>query len=275
MSVELMKSSFRVLRMDKELLAYPLASGLCLILVLIAFVTPLYMSGYLSDLLSNTEDRGPPEDPVFYVLLLALYVANYFVITFFNTALISAALIRMDGRKSTLSDGFRSAWSRIGQIASWAIVAGSVGLLLKILEKRLDGMKALMAAILGLAWTLASYMVIPVLAAEGLYPLDALRRSSKIIRQRWGNVLVTDLGLGFLYFFTIIIGLIGIMAAVLWITDNLLYSLAAVAVYWILMALIFSALQGIVIACIYKYATSGHIPTGFQQDPLESAFRGK
>ena len=79
---ELAKESFNVLRMDKELLVFPLVSGLSCLLVLASFGLPLWNSEYAATLF---QDGQAPQDPLAYVLLFAFYLVNYFVIVFFNT----------------------------------------------------------------------------------------------------------------------------------------------------------------------------------------------
>src|SRR5882724_10286722 len=98
-----------------------------------------------------------------YMGMFLFYLANYFVVIFFNTALIHAATIRLRGGDPTLSDGLGFAWENVGRILQWAAVAATVGMILRAIEERVGWLGRFIIALVGAAWTVATYFVIPVI----------------------------------------------------------------------------------------------------------------
>ena len=265
---ELAKASYRCLMLDKEMLLFPLISGLACLLVLGSFALPLADSGYLQAI----EEEGAPSDPLPYVLLFLFYFANYFIIIFFNSALITCAIIRFKGGDPTLADGFRVAFSRLPQIFGWALVSATVGLILRAIESRSNRAGEIVSGLLGMAWSATSYFVVPVLVVEKVGPVDAFKRSLSILRKTWGEALVANFGIGlFVFLFTLaalipaFLGMLagGALAAV---------GIVVTVVLVIVVALISSALNGIALGALYLYAVEGKAPPQFDGSRLESAF---
>jgi uncharacterized membrane protein YeaQ/YmgE (transglycosylase-associated protein family) len=181
---ELMKQSFRVLRDDKELVVFPFFSGIACLLVLASFALPLWDTPWLREMFA---DRQAPQDPMAYVLLFAFYVVNYFVIVFFNSALVSCALKRFAGGNPTIGYGLQQASNRFPQILAWAIVSATVGIILKAIESKSQKIGALVASLIGAGWAIATYFVVPILVVEKVGPIDALKRSASLMRRTWGE----------------------------------------------------------------------------------------
>src|ERR1700676_5208466 len=125
--------AFGVLRTDKKLLVFPLLSGLCCLVVLASFATPLVMSQRFRDLVNQGQDM---DNPTWYAVLFAFYFVNYFVIVFFNAALVTCALMSINGEEPTIGAGFDAACKRLPQILGWALVSATVGVILKVIEDR-------------------------------------------------------------------------------------------------------------------------------------------
>ena len=134
---QLAKQSLNVLRLDKELLMFPILSGLACLVVTASFAAPLVFSGMLENV-ANQEGNGAaaPENLLFYGLMFLFYFATYFIIIFFNSALVACAIIRLKGGDPVLRDGIGAAMARLPQIIAWAFVSATVGLILKIIESR-------------------------------------------------------------------------------------------------------------------------------------------
>jgi len=194
---ELAKESWGVLKMDKELVVFPLLSGVACLLVLASFATPLFMTGYIDAL---SDDPEAFQSPVSWVIAFAFYFVNYFVIVFFNSALVASALIRFRGGDPTLSDGFGAAMNRLPQIAAWALVSATVGILLRAVEQAHEKAGSLISAILGTAWSIMTYFVVPVLVVEKVGPFEAVKRSVGVLKRTWGEALAANFGIGFIVF---------------------------------------------------------------------------
>src|SRR5690606_34767964 len=148
---------------------FPLMSGIACILVLVSFLAPLWGTGFLDPFLEEELNPGGVDtyhQVVGAVVLFAYYFVNYFVIIFFNSALISCAIIRFKGGNPNLGDGFAAATSRLPQIAGWAAVAATVGVILRIIESRSERAGEIVAGLMGMAWSIVTYFVVPIIVVE-------------------------------------------------------------------------------------------------------------
>lgn len=209
---ELMKQSFGVLRSDKELLVFPAVSGIACLLVTATFAVPALMIPGVREMLADRE--AATQQPLAYVLLFLYYVATYFVIVFFNSALVSCALKRMAGGDPTVSYGLQEAMSRLPQIAAWAVVSATVGVILKAIESKSDKLGQFVISLVGVGWAIATYFVVPVLVVERVGPWDALKRSAGLVRRTWGEALVGNMGLGLIIFAAMLPGMALVMLGI-------------------------------------------------------------
>jgi hypothetical protein len=212
--------------------------------------------------------------------MFAFYLCQYFVIFFFNSALVGAALIRLEGGDPTVADGFRIAFSRIGAIFGYALIAATVGLLLRALQERAGWIGRWVAGLLGVAWTVATFLVVPVLVAQNLGPVDALKQSASMLRRSWGENLVGNGGIGIvgglLLFLVLSVGIA--LAVVLGVQQMPTLAIAVgvmTVVVVLLLGLVQAALSGIYSAALYRYASEGQAPQGFDAAQLAGAFRHK
>ncbi|MFK2915898.1 hypothetical protein ISS97_01370 [Dyella koreensis] len=276
-SWSLMKSSAAVLRSDKSLMMFPLLSGICCLLVAASFLIPIGMA------MVGAERAGVGEHGLSvgaYAALFVFYLVQYFVIIFFNTALAGAALQRLRGEATSLEAGFAVAKSRVVSIFGYALIAATVGLVLRALQERLGLIGRLVAGFLGLAWTVATFLVVPVLASQDIGPMDAVKRSVELLKQTWGENLIGNAGLGVVFGIVtfvaalLAVGLI-VVAASMQSAAALIAIIAIVVIGFTLLALIQASLQGIYAAALYQYAEEGTVGGGFDQALLERAFQPK
>ncbi len=273
---ELAKQSFRVLMLDKELLLFPIMSGISCLLVLGSFAAPLWNSKYINVIMN---DQQVPQDPLAYVILFAFYFVNYFVIIFFNSALVACAIIRMKGGNPTVSDGFSAAMNRLPQIAAWALVSATVGFILKMIESRSERIGQIVAGLLGMAWSITTYFVIPVLVVEKKNPFEAMKRSVSVLRETWGESLIANFGIGIIVFLLMIPVIIMIVAGGFVIASGSAFlggTLIATGIILILLiSLVSTAVNSILIAALYLFAAEEEIPQQFDQSLIAHAFARK
>jgi len=265
---ELTKSSYRCLMLDKEMLVFPLVSGVACIAVLASFALPLIGSDYLV----TTLEEDSLNDFRAYVLLFLFYLANYFVIIFFNSALIACAIIRFRGGDPTLVDGFRAAFARVPQIFLWALVSATVGTILRVIESRSGRVGEFVAGLLGMGWTVVGYFVVPVIVVEKSGPFEALNRSVSILRKSWGEALTANFATTLLIF---VLALAAVLPGLVIGAVSPLAGFAATVVLWVLLALVSSALNGITRGAVYLYAADGTTPSQFDGELLRGAFTRK
>jgi hypothetical protein len=207
------------------------------------------------------------------------YLCQYFVIFFFNSALVAAAMIRLEGGDPTVADGFNAAKARIVPILGYAAIAATVGLILQQIKDNNNFIVRMIGSGLGVAWTLSTFLVVPVLVQQNVGPIDAIKQSVSLLKRTWGENAIGNVGLGFVFGLmmvgVIVVGVILVILAAsvsgwLALTIGVLVVLAAIA-----LAIIQSALAGIYSAALYRYATVGEAPAGFESTGMQRAFAAK
>lgn len=274
-SWELVKASWRVLLADKELMVFPLVAFLASIVVMITFAVPTVLAGVLDSAVTNGELS------IFsYIVAFLFYAVMYFVTIFANSALVGAAMIRLEGGDPTVSDGFRIAFSKIGTIFGYAVIAATVGTILRMISERSGTIGRIVVSLVGFVWNIATFLVVPVLVMEKVGPLEAVKRSGGLLKETWGEQIVGNLSVGFIFglisFLVILAGVPLVIAAV--VSGSVALIVTAVALVVLLLmgiSLVSSTLSGIYTAAVYRYATTGDTGGYFDANMVKDAFKLK
>lgn len=285
------KESWAVLRADKTLVLFPAISSVALLLVLATFAVPtaltLMDAGVFNasrDQVTNTQGEVvlPMGTRVLLgVIAFAFYFVSFTVMNFFNVALVGAAMERFEGRDAGVRVGLGIAVQRIPQILLWSLVAATVGMILKAIEERVGIFGKIVVTLIGAAWAIASFFVVPVLAAEGVGPLEALKRSVSILKRSWGEAAVTRIGVGIVFSVAILLVLgiasAAVVAAVVSLqSPGLAIAIGFVAVIAVIALMLLSTtLQSIVQAAVYRYAAQQTVAPGFSSQTLRGVFMPK
>lgn len=271
-SVALMKASVNVLKLDKELMVFPVLSGVACLLVMASFAAPIVFSGA-----GGVFTDGNASYLAMTVMFL-FYVVQYTIIFFFNSALVGAALIRLDGGDPTVSDGLAIASKRMGSIIGYAVIAATVGMILRMISERGGIFAKIAAAVAGMAWTLATYLAVPVLVTKDVGPVDAIKESAAIFKRTWGEQVTGNFGLSWAMAL-VFMAWTAASFAVGWVAAAVM-PMAIVPVIgitivgYIGIALVGSALGGIYTAALYRYAMTGETGS-FDASIMGNAFRAK
>jgi len=268
-TIEMMKSSWEVLKQEKQLVLFPLISGVCCLLVVISFAASLWPAGGIP---SPEKMRQNPV--LYYGLLFVFYFVNYLIVIFFNSALVTCAILRMRGGEATFSTGINAALSRLPQIAGWALVSATVGIVLRILEDRSRLVGRLVAGLLGMAWSVTTFFVVPILVVEKKGPFGAVRESAALLRKTWGEQLIGAFGFGLVFFLLSLPGFIAIVVGFLMLPAMPplgVLVIAAGMIYVMSLGLVQSTLQTIFQAAVYLYARDGRAPRAFGEADLSAA----
>lgn len=273
-SWSLIKASASVLRSDKELLVFPLLSAISCLIVTASFFVPAMLNGVFSRF------EGEGASPLLYLVLFAFYVVQYFVIIFFNSALIGAAMIRLRGGDPTVADGFRIAMSKLPAILGYAVISATVGVILRALQERAGFIGRFVVGLIGMAWTVASFLVVPVLVSQDIGPIDAVKRSAELLKKTWGQNLIGNGGIGLVFGLATVLFLLlggGLIVAAAATKSVALIVVTAVLVFigFLMLVLIQAALQGVYAAALYRYAAEGEAGAGFSHEIVADAFRVK
>lgn len=276
-SWSLTKLSARVLAQDKEMLLFPLIGGIASLLL---FVAMLFPTGVYAVVLGE----GAAFEAVNYVLMAITYFGLAFIATFFNVCVVYTTRKRFNGGDATFGESLGFAVSRIPQIAAWSALTASVGLFLHALDRvgeRMGGIGEVIVGIvrsmLGMAWSVVTLFVVPVMVYEGVGPFDAVRRSIDTLRQTWGESLVRHIGLGLaqtLFMFAgIMVGGVVLFALASVGGPALIVGIVLVVGYMIGVVLVFQVLNAVFNTALYVYAQRGEAPGEYDMDLLSHAFR--
>ncbi len=278
------KASWAVVKLHPKLLLFPIFSGTAF-LALIGAIGLSVFAGSKSDYVRHLLENLQPDQPVVYVALFAFYFVSTFIIVFFNAALIFCALQGFAGKEPSLRAGLATAAGRLPQILAWTFVATTVGLILNALQSflkdRLGFLGALLGGIAETAWLVVTYFAVPVLVVDGVGPVEAVKRSSAILKRTWGEAIAGEGGLGLIsvVFFlpvVLLIGLIGTARLDVWANPAVAVALIAViGAYVLALVVIFTALGTIFRTGAYVYATTGKAPSNMDPALLHGAFRKK
>jgi uncharacterized protein DUF6159 len=280
-SWDLVTASFSILWDDKQLLMFPLLSGIsCVVvsLLLLAGGAAVFQPqlGNLSALIPHNDPQAIGRSPEVMGALFLLYLANYFVIIFFNVALVGVANSKLTGGSWTFDQGLQLAWKRKWVILQWAFIAATVGMVLRALSERAGFIGRIVVGFIGVAWNLACYFVVPVLAFEDLSPGSALYRSAELFKETWGEKVVGGFSLGIIFALLMLPGMaIWFGAVKLWGPQGIIIGGVIMGVYFLLLSVTSSAVQGIFNAALYRYACDRTTPPGFSKDLFRDAWTAR
>ena len=268
--------SLKVVKEHPKLLIFPVISGFSMLAILSTFGIGILIllgvleKGFGSFAVDFGGSGGAASEFFSYLGLFLVYFVNFFIAVFFNVGLIHCAREIFEGREPSIREGIRFAGSRIPSIMGWALLAATVGVILKILEERLGFVGALVSGILGLAWSITSYFVLPVLAYEDLKPTDALKRSTEIIKEKWGESLGANVSFGLLGFLGVFLSIglgVFLMAGLEWIALGIITLVGGI----VLTILATTTAHTIFLAAAYEH-TQGITPSYYRGDSLDNMF---
>jgi hypothetical protein len=278
------KQSWQIVCQDKALLPFPILSAISTLLVIASFISPvLFVPGLSHTLAAELEavQSGHLNQNTEILCAVAgflFYAANYFVIVFFNTALAACAAQRFRGETPTVGGGLRVAVTRLPQIIGWVLLAATVGTLLRVISERSRLIGKIVTALFGVTWTIATYLVIPTLAVEGLGPIKALRRSSSLVSKSWGEGLVGTASMGWFGFLLLLPSFLVAIPALFAFSaaPGPMSLMIGFGVLLFLTGLVLlSAMKQVFIVGLYLYASENQVPHGFSPENFKGAFRAR
>jgi hypothetical protein len=272
-SFDLLKASWNVLRQDKELLWLPVISGLCALVVAASFGVPIILTS--NDTGSSGSSSFQLGVPGYALIALAYFVLAYVTI-FFNTALVWAANERLEGRNPTLGAALAAARARAGVILPWALVTATVSLIIRAIEQRAGFLGRIVVGLIGMAWTLVTFLVLPLIVLENVSVGIAIKQSASMFKRTWGENVIGQGGIGVVALLAILVALP--VAFVLFATGITALIVAAIVLgtVWIVgVMIVTSALSVVFQTALYRFASSGTVPPGFTEDQIAGAFKTK
>lgn len=274
-SYGIFRQSLAILQADREILIFPVLSGIAMIFVFALMIGGGFVMGVFRAILESA-GQGSISEIIGYAVLFVWYFLSWFVGLFFNVAVIHCAKIRLDGGDPTVSDGISASMRHLGRIALWAAISATVGLLAQILRDKLKGLTRLFVSLGEAAWAVATFFIVPVMIFEERSVFDSIKQSVNLIKKTWGESLVGGGGIGLFIFLLAIPGIIPIVIGIAIGNGVALIAGFAIAMlWWLILACVSSALGGIYRAALYVYATEQRVAPGFSQEYITGAFKHK
>lgn len=258
------KTCFTVLSANKQLIVFPLLSGISLILILGSFLTAL-SGGWSWDTEMIFDDM---DNTTMYLYIFLYYLVNYFIVVFFNMALVHCTKLYFDGEQVSIVRGIRFSISRIGSIFAWALFAATVGLVLRIIQENVGWIGKIITGIIGFVWGIGTFFVVPVIAYEKSNPVEAFKRSAEMMKAKWGESLGASFSFGLVQF----VAIISIMLVSVLIGS--VYEDVGIAVFVlsvVTLVTIMSALNTIFVSAVYNNI-NGKLSIHFNQQMFDSLF---
>lgn len=263
----LTKKSWALLSGHRDLVRFPLYGGIAtIVLGLITLGPAAYFLG------EHTYGAGVP------LVVIGVYVLTVIGV-YFSVGLAACADKIFRGEEAGVADGLAVANARFSQICGWAALSTAIGLVVGLLESQGGTLGEIAGRLVGAAWSLVTFLSVPVIAIEGTGPLDTLKRSAALFRERWGQQITGNIAIGGAVF------LLGVLPALVLIVVGFLVwpstgvgggALVVIGALVLCVALLISkALSGIFGVALYRYALDGQVLGGFTQEDLESAVRPK
>lgn len=271
-SWNLAKASAAVLQADKELLVFPIISAIMSFSLVLLFILPVLGSSLVGGVLGLSILN--------MLVFFCFYVLQYFVVFFCNTALIGAAIMRLSGQDPTVKDGFRIAFQHIRSILGYALIASTVGIILNWLSEKAGFLGQIAVSFVGLAWNLATFLVVPVLVMEEVGPIDAIKRSTQLLKQTWGEQIAGNLSINFIFGLTaVFVSLVAVPLLILLGIAQQYIPLAILGGTFLLVLvtlhLVSTTLSSIYTAAVYQYAIEKKAGTFFDANLIQDTFKAK
>jgi len=266
-SWRLMIQSYGILKQDRELMLLPLLSVLAIGAVLLTFVAGMFGLGILGGDELDTENRMLGVAGFFY------YVITYTIGIFFQAAVIAGATERLRGGDPTVRSSIAAAWSRMPTILLWGVIAATVGMLIRSVQERSELVGRIVMGLIGAVWSLAVFYMVPVLVLEREGVGPSFKRSWSVFKRTWGETVTANLGFGLLGILLAIP--IVLVAALILQIGSVVLAVVFAGLGCGVLGLFLSTLQGIWVASLYRYATEGEVPSGYDKSLVDGAFRAR
>lgn len=266
-------TSLGVVARDKTLMLFPILSGISGLLLAGVFVVGIGPENFQAQAQHAQESGDVP--PLFIAAAFAGYVVMSFIAVYFNVALLGAAQQSIAGKDTTVGDGLHVANQHLGNIFGWALLSGTVGLLLNMIENN-GRMGQIIRSILGAAWAVITYFVVPVMIFENRSPTAAISRSIELMKKSWGENAGAQVGIGLLVTLACILIVVAGIALSVLVPPAAVVLVPLMVVGVPLVVLLGMTAKAVLAVGLYQYATGSGGSAGtavFKPEDLRAAFR--
>ena len=263
----LTKKSWALLKAHRDLVRFPLYGAVATIILGLVFLGPgVFFLG------EHTYGAGVP------LVVIGVYVLSVVGI-YFSVGLAACADRIFRGEGATVHDGMAVANERFPQICGWAALSTAIALIIGLLENQGGALGDIAGRLVGAAWSLVTFLSVPVIAIEGTGPFETLKRSASLFKERWGQQITGNIAIGGAVFLLGVLPALVLIAAgfLIWPSTGVggVVLIVLGALILCVALLISKALSGVFGVALYRYALDGQVLGGFTEEDFESAVRPK
>ena len=266
-TIDMAKSSWAVLRADRELLWLPVLSAIASLIAIAVFFVPALL---VNDGLTDAETGQT--NPMAIVLLVAGSLVVAMIAVFFQGALVHGADERLGGGDPTVSSAIKGATARLPRLLGWAVLNFVVGSIIRALRERGGIVGALGGAIAEMAWNLVTFLAVPVVMIENLGPIDTVKRSTELFKRTGGENGAAQVGFGLLGFVAVLPAVVVVFLGSALGSGGLALAIIVAVVYIAGVLVTLTALNAVFQTVLYRYAADGVVPDEFGQTAIGGAF---
>jgi hypothetical protein len=276
--------SFELFRKDAEIVWFVVFEALIMFALIVAALSGFAWLTFTETIVIPEEgDTSLGLETLGYAVLFVGYLVGAYITTYFGVALTSVVAARIEGEDKNLRDGIRAANERAGKIFAWSLLSSTVGLILQIIADKASWAGKVFSWLGGVAWGVATFFIVPVLARENESVVGSVKRSGQTFVSTWGEAIIMNFSLGLFFGMLHIallvlfgIGLLGVVTAAEPIHIVFVLALwAAFILLFTVLALMHSVLNKVFRVVLYEYATRGTIPDSFTPELIMGALSRK
>ena len=267
----LTKTSWSLLKKDRELLWLPVLS----MLTILAIVIVAAVVGFVTGSFDTGDDAQGLSGSAAVLGLVFVFLATATVV-YFEGALVAGAHERMTGGDPTVRSALSKAASRLPSLLGWALITMTVGLVLRFLRERLGWLGQILTFIAEAAWGVATYLVVPAIIIDDFRSFAGVKQSMSLVRRTWGENLIAQAGFGLLGFvlalpIILVAGLIAVLVPGVGAIVGIVLGVVGV----LAVSVVIGALGLYFKTALYEYATDGVAHGGYDIDQMQASFRSK
>lgn len=283
-SKSVVKSAFKVLSLDKELMVIPVLSAIFGILAVSPFLIFAVSRFYIvNDATGAFNDAGLDLGPYWPIFWGGIIIISTVVSVWFQAAIVAGALQRYRKQDPSLKSCFAAVRSRIVPLTIFGVFSGTIGFLLRLIEERVPFAGRVAIWLVDAAWVIATLFAVATILDDEktTNPLVPVRKSAGIVKKAWGDSVVTQLGLtaiGLIMVLGVFLAglLLSVLAYALHLGFGYLLGIAVIIIIGLIaVAVVLETLKQIIIAAVYYYATTGEAPEHFDAELLKATFTVK
>ena len=245
----LLIDSIRLMRNNPRLMLFPAVAGIAGLAFLFVFL------GITFGTMAFRPEGG------FLLGLLLAYLGMTFLSTFFTAGLVHQTRVAMDGGDVSIRAGLAGAWEVKWRLFIWSVIAATIGAILNGTSESGSRAGRGLGAIFGIAWTLMTFFIVPVIVFERTGLVEMFKRSGSTFKDTWGETPISLVGVQLV---AIIIGIPFVFVGYLTFTAaSPIFGIGVIIAGVAISFLIVQTLEGVIKTSLYFYAKEGTAPSEF------------